>query len=76
MPLDGMLSRDSILRDLEYSIITVYLSKGIHTVGPQLGLILDIKINDFNLGERKNYAMLAPHIYLMKTTGRNTKIVP
>jgi hypothetical protein len=39
-------------------------------------LIPALKINDFNLGDRKNYAMLASHRYLMKTTGKKPKIVP
>ena len=35
-----------------------------------------LKINDFNLGDRNNYVMLAPHRYLMKTIGKKPKIVP
>jgi hypothetical protein len=50
--------------------------KGIRAVGPQLGLIPALKISDFNLGDRKNYAMLAPHRYLTKMTGKKPKIVP
>jgi hypothetical protein len=34
-----------------------------------------LKNNDFNLGDIKNYAMLAPHRYLMKTTGKKPHIV-
>jgi hypothetical protein len=41
-----------------------------------LGLIPALKISDFNLGDRKNYVMLAPHRYLMKMTGKKPKIVP
>jgi hypothetical protein len=63
-------------RYFEYTLITAYLPKGIHAVGPQLGLIPDLKINDFNLGDRKNYALLAPHKYLTKTMGKKLKIVP
>jgi hypothetical protein len=57
-------------------LITVYLPKGIRAVGPQLGLIPDLKISDFNLGDRKNYVLLAPHRYLTKMTGKKPKIVP
>jgi hypothetical protein len=35
-----------------------------------------LKINDFNLGDCKNYGMLAPHKYLTKTTGKKSKIIP
>jgi hypothetical protein len=34
-----------------------------------------LNIGDFNLGDQKNYAMLTPHRYLMKMTGKNPKIV-
>jgi hypothetical protein len=49
-------------------MFTVYIPKGIHIVGSQLGQIPLLKNNDFNLGDRKNYAMLVPHHYLMKST--------
>jgi hypothetical protein len=44
-------------------------------VGLQLGHIPTLKNNDFNLGNWKNYAMLAPHWYLMKTAGKKPHIV-
>jgi hypothetical protein len=59
-PLAGAVNRDSVPRDFEYTLITAYLPKGIHAVGPQLGLIPALKISDFNLGDRKNYVMLVP----------------
>jgi hypothetical protein len=55
-------------------LITAYIPKVICIVGPQLGLILSLK-NEFNLGDRKNYAMLTPHSYLMKMIGKNPQIV-
>jgi hypothetical protein len=70
------VSHDSISRYFEYTLITAYLLKGIRVVGPQLGLIPDLKINDFNLGHRKNYLILAPHRYLMKMTEKKLNIVP
>jgi hypothetical protein len=75
-PLTHVVNRDSVPRDFEYMLIIVYLSKRIRIVGIQLGLIPSLKINDFNLGDQKNYAMLAPHRYLMNTTGKKPKIVP
>jgi hypothetical protein len=75
-PLAGAVSRDIILRDFKYTLIIVYLPKGICVVGTQIGLILDLKINEFNLGDRKNYALLSPHKYLKKTSGKKSKIVP
>jgi hypothetical protein len=56
-------------------LIIAYLPKGIRVVGPQLGLIPALKINEFNLGDRNNYAMLALHRHLMKTIGKKLKIV-
>jgi hypothetical protein len=41
-----------------------------------LGLIPALKISDFNLGDRNNYEILAPHRYLLKTIGNKPKIVP
>jgi hypothetical protein len=69
-PLAGMVNRDNIPRDYEYTLITAYIPKGIRVVGSQLGQIPLLKNNDFNLGDRKNYAMLTPHRYLTKTTGK------
>jgi hypothetical protein len=57
-------------------LITAYLPNGIRAVKAQLKLILDLNISDFNLGDRKNYAMLTLHRYLKKTTGKKPKIVP
>ena len=75
-PLDGTISRDSVLREFNYTFVTMYLPKGIHAVGPQLGQIMTLKISDFNLGDCKNYGMLAPHKYLTKKTGKKSKIIP
>jgi hypothetical protein len=76
LPLAGMVSHDNVPCDFEYMLITAYLPKGIRTVRPHLGLIPDLKISDFNLGDMKNYVMLAPHRYLTKTTGKKPNIVP
>jgi hypothetical protein len=75
-PLAGAVSHDSVPRDFDYTLITAYLPKGIRAVGPQLGQIMMLKISDFNLGDRKNYGMLAPHKYLTKTKGKKSKIIP
>jgi len=56
-------------------LITVYIPKGIRVVVTHLGQIPTLKNNDFNLSDRKNYAMVAPHRYLMKTTGKKSCIV-
>jgi hypothetical protein len=40
-----------------------------------LGQIPALKSSDFNLNDRKNYVMLVPHKYLMKTTGKKPCIV-
>jgi hypothetical protein len=74
--MSGAVSRDNVPCDFEYMLITAYILKGIRAVGPHLGLIPDLKISDFNLGDMKNYAMLAPHRYLTKTTGKKPNIVP
>jgi hypothetical protein len=73
--LASAVNHDNIPWDFEYILITTYIPKGICIFGPQLGHILVLKNNDFNLGDRKNYAMLAPHRYLMKMTGKKPRIV-
>jgi hypothetical protein len=67
-PLFGTINCDNISQDFEYTLITVYIPKGIHVVGTRVGQIPSLKNNDFNLGDRKNHSMLAPHRYLTKTT--------
>jgi hypothetical protein len=52
-PLAGLVSRDNVLRDFDYTVITMYLPKGIHTVRPQLERILMLKISDYNLGDHR-----------------------
>jgi hypothetical protein len=76
LPLVGAVSHDSVSRDFDYTLIIGYLSKGIRTVKPHLERILMLKINDFSLGDCKNYGMLTPHKYLTKTMGKNSKIIP
>jgi hypothetical protein len=70
------VNHDSVPRDFDYTLITVYLPKGIHTGKPQLDKILTLKINDFNLGDHKNFGMLSPHRYLTRTKGEEVKYHP
>jgi hypothetical protein len=75
-PLAGVVSRDSVPRDFDYTVITAYLPKGIRAVRPQLERIPTLNISDYNLGDRKSYGMLAPHKYLTKMKGKKMKIIP
>jgi hypothetical protein len=75
-PLAGVVSRDSVPRDFEYSMVTAYLSKGIRAVHTQQDMITTLKFSDFNLRDRKNYSMLALYKYLIKMKGKNSNIVP
>jgi hypothetical protein len=74
-PLASAVNCDIIPWDFEYTLITVYIPKGIHVVGSQLGQIPLLKSNDFNLGDRKNYATFAPRRYLTKITGKKPHLV-
>jgi hypothetical protein len=76
LPLAGAVSCDSVSRDFDYTVITVYLPKGICVVRPQLERIPTLNISDYNLGDRKIYGMLAPYKYLARTKGKNSKIIP
>jgi hypothetical protein len=75
-PLAGAVSHDSVPRDFDYTLITSYLLSRIDTVGTQLGQIMTLNINDYNLGDHKNYGMLSPHKYLTKTKGNKSNIIP
>jgi hypothetical protein len=75
-PLAGVVSRDSVPREFEYTMITMYLPKGIHGVRTQQDNITALKFNDFNLRDHKKYSMLAPYKYLTKTKGKNSKLIP
>jgi hypothetical protein len=57
-------------------LVTAYLPKGIRAVRADQDKIAALKFSDFNLDDRKVYNMLAPHKYLTRTKGKNSKIVP
>jgi hypothetical protein len=75
-PLSGVVNRDNVPRDFEYALVTAYLPKGIRAVHADQDKIAALKFSDFNLDDRKVYNMLAPHKYLTRTKGKNSKIVP
>jgi hypothetical protein len=75
-PLSGAINRDSVPRDFDYALVMTYLPKGIHTVRADQDKLAALKFSDFNLGDRKAYNMLAPHKYLTRTKGKNSKIIP
>jgi hypothetical protein len=73
--LAGTVNHDNIPQDYEYTVFTTYIPKGIRVFGSQLGEIPLLKNNDFNLGDRNNYAMLVLHHYLTKSTGKKPHLV-
>jgi hypothetical protein len=75
-PLSGTINRDSVPREFEYALVTVYLPKGIHAICVDQEKIAALKFSDFNLDDRKVYNMISPHKYLTRTKGKNLKIVP
>ena len=75
-PLSGAINRDSVPREFKYTLVTAYLSKGVHAVCIDQDKITALKFSDFNLGDRKVYNMISPHKYLTKTKGKNSKIIP
>jgi hypothetical protein len=76
LPLADVVSRDSVPRYFEYTMVTVYLPKGICTLKAQQDKIIALKFNDFNLGDRKNHSMLASYKYFTKTKVNNSNIIP
>jgi hypothetical protein len=76
LPLVSAVSHDSVPRKFDYTVIIVYLPKGICVVRLQLERIPTLNINDYNLGDRKNYGILTPYKYLTNTKGKKSKIIP
>jgi hypothetical protein len=74
-PLSCAINHDSVPRDLEYTLITAYLPKGVHAVHADQDKLATLKFSDFNLGDRKAYNMLSLHKYLTRTKGKNSKII-
>jgi hypothetical protein len=75
-PLANAVSRDSVPRYFEYTMVTAYLPKGICVVRVQQDKITALKFNDFNLGDCKNHSMLSSYKYLTRMKGKNSKIIP
>jgi hypothetical protein len=75
-PLSGVINRDSVPRDFEYTLVTAYLSKGVCAVRADHDKIAALNFNDFNLGDIKVYSTLALYKYLTRTKGKSSKIVP
>jgi hypothetical protein len=76
LPLVSTVNHDSVPQDLEYTIVTAYLPKGIHAVRVDQDKITTLKFNNFNLGDRKIYGMLTPYKYLTRKKWKNSKIIP
>jgi hypothetical protein len=76
LPLSSVVSRNNVPRDFDYTMVTAYLSKGIHAVRMQQDKITTLKFIYFNLGDCKNHSMLSPYKYLTRTKGKNSKIIP
>jgi hypothetical protein len=74
--LSGAINRDSVPRDVDYSLVMVYLQKEIRAVQADQDKLTTLKFSDFNLGDRKAYIMLTPHKYLIRTKGKKSKIIP
>jgi hypothetical protein len=75
LPLAGIVSRDNVPRGFDYTLVIVYLLKGIRTVRTQQDKITTLKFSDFNLGDRKNHNMISSHRYLTRMKGKNSRII-
>jgi hypothetical protein len=75
-PMSGMINRDSVPRDFEYTLVTAYLPKGVRTYRTDQDKVTVLNFCDFNLGDHKVYNMLTPYKYLTRTKRKNSKIVP
>jgi hypothetical protein len=75
-PLSSDINRDSVPRYFEYTLVTTYIPKGVHTYRVEQDKFIVLKFFDFNLGDHKVYSMLALYKYLMRTKGKHSNIIP
>jgi hypothetical protein len=59
-PLSGVINKDSMPRDFEYTLVTAYLPKWVCAVHTDQDKIAALKFSDFNQGDHKVYNTLAP----------------
>ena len=52
-PLSDEINRDNVPRDFEYTLVTAYIPKGVHTYHADQDKVTTLKFCDFNLGDRK-----------------------
>jgi hypothetical protein len=50
-PLNGSINRESVPQDFEYTLITMYLLKGVRVVRVDQYKLAALKFSDFNLGD-------------------------
>jgi hypothetical protein len=70
-PLSSEINRDSVPRYFEYTLVTAYLPKGVHTYRTDQDKVTTLKFFEFNLGDHKFYSMLTPYKYLTRIEGKN-----
>jgi hypothetical protein len=75
-PLSYDINRDSAPRDFEYTLVTAFLPKGVHTYRAYQDKVTALNFCDFNLGDHKFYSMLTSYKYLMRNKGKNSKPIP
>jgi hypothetical protein len=66
-PMSGVINKDSVPRDFEYTLVTTYLPKGVRAVHADHEKITTLKFIDFNLGDRKFNSILSLYKYLTRT---------
>jgi hypothetical protein len=74
-PLRGAINIDNVPRDIEYTLVTTCLLKGVPVVCVDQDKIATLKFSDFNLGDCKVYNTLSPYKYLSITKVKNSKII-
>jgi hypothetical protein len=76
LPLASAVSHDSVPRDFDYTMVSVYLPKWICAVRVQQDKITALKFSDLNLRDHKNHSMLTLYKYLTRMKRKNSKIIP
>lgn len=75
-PLSGKIDCDIVSSSYDYVVFTTCIPKGVTISGAQLAFVPLLKYCNFNLEDKRNYALCALHRYLMLSSGWKPHLVP
>jgi hypothetical protein len=76
LPLAGAVNRDSVTRDFEYTMVTMYLPKGIRAVRIEQDKITHVEVQRLQPQRSKNIWYARPIKVPKKNKGKHSNIIP